>query len=225
MPNHANVYLERLTEIALASVASELEAPHAASRAEVAMAFHFNDAGSHAFQDYYMRILENREVFLATPDFFTTFKRRYSLQAIDREYLVNLEGKKEVLLEYLDADDLNGLYFGYFANADLRHKGESVRRNLGSFFAKFVHTFKPTEYCALDNPIKNLLGLEKESFFMAFLAISSAYRSWVTTSPSTLAAIRALTSKDKEIDRYVSRMSDLKVIDLIFWQRANKPLS
>ncbi len=225
MSSHANEYLERLSQIAQANVASELDPQHAVNRADAAIAYHFNDAGSRAFQDYYLEILENREAFLATPDFFTTFKKRYSLQAIDGEYLANLEGKKEALLELLDADDLNGLYFGYFANADLRHKGKLVRRNLGSFFAKFVHTFRPTEYCALDNPIKDLLGLEKEGFFLAFLAISSAYRSWVVASPSTLAAIRTATSKDKEIGRYVSKMSDLKVIDLIFWQRANKPRS
>ena len=72
-------------------------------------------------------------------------------------------------------------------------------------------------YCALDNPIKALLGLKRENFFPSFLAISAAYRTWISEHPDAMKAVRAEVPPC-----YSSQMTDLKLLDLVLWQRANK---
>lgn len=52
---------------------------------------------------------------------------------------------------------------------EIQQKNGIVKKRLGSFFVKSVHTFQPNKYCALDNPIKKYFGLENESFFVAFI--------------------------------------------------------
>jgi hypothetical protein len=140
------------------------------------LAFHLTDKNSSSFQDYYFLTLTNENYFLTSPTFFRHFKQRYSLQGIDNGYPDRLESDKQNILSLLQADKLADLYFDYFAKANIKRGATRVDKDLGSFFAKFVHTFKPADNWVLDNPIKNFFGLQRESFFISFSVISSAYK-------------------------------------------------
>ena len=142
-----------------------------------------------------------------------------SLQGIHLGYLDLLEEKKTELIRRVKNDELVSLYWEHFGDAEILHKEQAVRKNLGSFFAKFVHTFNPEQYCALDNPIRKLLGLKNESFFQSFLVISAAYRIWISQNPVSMAQVRSAVPASAQ--NKADRMTDLKLLDLVFWYRAN----
>lgn len=186
------------------------------------LAFHLIDKNSSSFQHYYFLTLTNENYFLTSPTFFRDFKKRYSLQGIDNGYLDRLENDKQNILSLLQTDNLADLYFIYFAKASIKHGATTIDKDLGSFFAKLVHTFKPSHYCALDNPIKNYFGLQRESFFIAFSIISSAYRLWAEDNNTLMADIK---QQFKNIDNNNlirhDRVTDLKLLDLVYWSKAN----
>ncbi len=99
----------------------------------------------------------------------------------------------------------------------------SKKKTLVHFFAKLVHTFRPDEYCALDNPIKNYFGLKKESFFISFFIISVEYKHWATDNKKLLKVIREkFKQADKKGILQHDKLTDLKLLDLIFWSKANR---
>ncbi len=97
-----------------------------------------------------------------------------------------------------------------------------MRKTLASFLAKFAHTFSPDRYCALDNPIKNYLGLRREGFYVAFIIISQAYKEWVAENPYLMQQIRMEFENSKIEKSFGDKITDLKLLDLIFWYQANK---
>jgi hypothetical protein len=124
------------------------------------------------------------------------------------------------MLRSVNQDRLVPLYRQYFADAPLTHVGHTVHRNLNSFFTKFVHTFRPKEYCALDNPIKELLGHKRENFVNSFFAISAAYGAWIQRHPQSIISLReAVPLQARELS---NKMTDVKLMDLFLWHRANK---
>lgn len=183
---------------------------------------HLDNKVSAGFQDYYFTTLDNEKLFLSLPDFFRQFKKRYSLQGIDNNYLDGLDKLKKEILKNIRADKLAQLYFDNFNKAKIKHGDGFKEKDLGSFFAKLVHTFRPDEYCALDNPIKNYFGLKKESFFISFFIISVEYKHWATDNKKLLQTIR---DKFKQADKKQiikhDLLTDLKLLDLIFWSKAN----
>lgn len=184
---------------------------------------HLDDKISADFQNYYFLTLDNEELFNNSADFFRQFKKKYSLQGIDNKYLDKLEGLKKEILKKIRADKLAQLYFDTFNKAVIKHGKDFKEKDLGSFFAKIVHTFRPDKYCALDNPIKNYFGLKKESFFISFLIISVEYKHWATDNKKILKIIR---EKLKQVDingkLQHDKLTDLKLLDLIFWSKANR---
>ncbi|OJV36610.1 MAG: hypothetical protein BGO33_10775 [Bacteroidia bacterium 43-41] len=184
---------------------------------------HIDDKASAAFQEFYFLTLDNEPLYYSSRDFFRQFKKRYSLQGIDNNYLDKLERLKKEILENIRADKLAQLYFDSFNKAVIKHGNDYKEKDLGSFFAKLVHTFRPDEYCALDNPIKNYFGLKKESFFISFFIISVEYKHWATTNRKLIESIR---DKFKQADKngvlQHDKLTDLKLLDLIFWSKANR---
>jgi len=184
---------------------------------------HIGDKVSARFQDYYFKTLDNEELFFSVSDFFRQFKTMYALQGIDNKYLDRLEANKRDILKQIRADNLTQLYFEVFNKAVIKYGESFVEKDLGSFFAKLVHTFRPKDYCALDNPIKNYFGLKKESFFISFFIISSEYKHWATDNK-----IFMQTIKDKfrsaDLNQIINHnhLTDLKLLDLIFWSKANR---
>ncbi|MBV6462569.1 MAG: hypothetical protein HJHJAOHD_02745 [Flavobacteriales bacterium] len=184
---------------------------------------HLDDKVSAGFQDYYFLTLDNEKLYNSSTDFFRQFKKRYSLQGIDNNYLDKLEGLKKEILKNIRADKLAQLYFNTFNKAVIKHGKDFIEKDLGSFFAKLVHTFRPDEYCALDNPIKNYFGLKKESFFISFFIISVEYKHWATDNKKLLKIIREkFKQADKKGILQHDKLTDLKLLDLIFWSKANR---
>lgn len=184
---------------------------------------HLEDKGSASFQDYYFLTLDNEKLYNSSTDFFRQFKKRYSLQGIDNNYLDKLEGLKKEILKNIRADKLAQLYFDTFNKAVIKHGKDFKEKDLGSFFAKLVHTFRPDEYCALDNPIKNYFGLKRESFFISFFIISVEYKHWATDNKKLLKIIREkFKQADKKGILQHDKLTDLKLLDLIFWSKANR---
>lgn len=214
-------YLISLSDNVKLTIAEVLSADTAVDTAKTAFAFHFNDAASLKFQRYYAETVDNPRSYLDSPHFFKTFKNQYALQGIDNAYLVALEDNKGSLLCLIEDHALSRLYLEHFASAAIQHKGALVRKNLGSFFAKFVHTFKPADYCALDNPIKNYFGLSRESFFVALLVTSHAYKEWASETPDELSRIKAELLTHESAKPFATKITDLKLLDLIFWFKAN----
>src|SRR5690606_26282204 len=82
---------------------------------------HLDDKVSAGFQDYYFLTLDNEELYYSSTDFFRQFKKRYSLQGIDNNYLDKLEGLKKEILKNIRADKLAQLYFDTFNKAVIKH--------------------------------------------------------------------------------------------------------
>ena len=186
------------------------------------MISHLKEEKSKKIQIYYFRIIKNEVEYLQTNDFFKKFKREYSLQGIDNGFLNNLELNKKEILENIKSDKLTVLYFSTFCKASIKHGENFVEKDLGSFFAKLVHTFRPEYYCALDNPIKNYFKLKK-SFFLSFIIISDVYKKWSKENENILSEIRRrFEQADKEKIIKQDKLTDLKLLDLIFWSKSNR---
>ena len=183
---------------------------------------HIENKTSASFQEYYFRTLNNDSDFISSNDFFRQFKKRYSLQGIDNGFLDKLEENKPEILKLIREKSLTTLYINHFSQALIKHGDSQKQKDLGSFFAKLVHHFLPNEFCALDNPIKDYFKLKKESFFIAFITISTAYERWATINHATMNDIRKEFIKlDKCNIINHSIISNHKLLDLIFWSKAN----
>lgn len=217
-----NSYTDRHIERVRQQISSDINNKTVDNVVRTFLAFHLADKNSSSFQDYYFLTLTNENYFLASPTFFQEFKQKYSLQGIDSGYLGRLESDKHNILSLLRTNKLADLYFDYFAKAQIKHGATTISKDLGSFFAKLVHTFKPDDYCALDNPIKNYFGLQRESFFIAFSIISSAYKLWAVDNKKLLADMKKQFENidNKHLIRH-DRVTDLKLLDLIYWSKAN----
>lgn len=183
---------------------------------------HISNRKSASFQRYYFAMLNNEQEYYSSTTFFKEFKKQYSLQGIDNAYLARLESRKKEILQYIREGKLAQLYFDVFKRSSIMQRSGLIEKDLGSFFAKLVHTFKPDEYCALDNPIKDYFGLRKESFFMAFTIISTVYKQWASDNEGLMKVIREkFIAIDSEKQIQHESLTDLKVLDLIFWSKAN----
>lgn len=222
MNEQVDKYLHYLVHIIVKKIDADINELSAENIVKKELSRYIYKFRPNGFHNYYFQILNNEERFLENNGFFREFKSQYSLQGIDNKCLENLESKKIEMLSLIKQDRLFELYSHHFASVQIRHKDHFVNKNLGSFFAKFVHTFRPADYCALDNPIKNYFGLKNESFFIAFLAFSKAYKIWSERESSTISIIRReFKGVDKQICFRHDKMSDLKILDLIFWTKAN----
>lgn len=185
---------------------------------------HLNNSKSREFHEYYFKTLSNSEYFLEKASFFKEFRTRYSLQGIDNDFMDIIEGRKKEILKSIEAGEITKLYFDIFFKARIKSKDQIVEKDLSSFFTKLIHTFRPNEYCALDNPIRHFLGIRKESFFIGFVLISSAYKKWAFENQDKIKGIKRDFSKidSKSIFDH-SRVTDMKLIDLVMWAKANTP--
>lgn len=220
---HIGIYLEHHIAAVSAKIQTSISEEELEHLVQVSLGFHLTDPKSSAFQSYYFQVLENRDFYFEQPDFFKQFKKQYSLQGIDNEYLRHLEVNKKPIMDLVDQGKLARLYGQYFRSARIKHGQTWRHKELGSFFAKFVHMYRPQEFCALDNPIKNYLGLAKESFFVSHYVISAAYKMCAEQKGLLLGSIRrefAAIDHRRVFDH--QRISDLKLLDLMLWSQANR---
>ena len=178
--------------------------------------FHFKNKTSNNFQNYYSKILLNQIYYFSNGNFFGEFKSKYSLQGIDNNCLNNFETRKTEIIELIEMNDLVTLYFSHFADRKIKSKKKEVRKDLDSFYTKFVHTFLPEKYPPLDNPIKNMLGFKKESFIFSFFCIAELYSSFAKENASLVKRIKEIF-KNSETQKF----SDMNLIDLVLWKEAD----
>lgn len=223
MTTNEKIYIDHLKKSVYDKISADINENNIDSIVTEYLQFHIADNKSASFQDYYFRTLNNEEDFASSTDFFRQFKKQYSLQGIDNGFLDRLEKKKAEILKHIRADKLAHLYFDTFNKATIKHKDTTIEKDLGSFYSKLVHTFRPDDYCALDNPIKNYFGLGKESFFISFIIISAEYNKWTKDHKDLVKSIRnGFMQLDKEEIIKHELLTDLKLLDLIFWTKANK---
>ena len=91
-------YLNRLSNNVKERISDILNDEAEANVIIEAFNFHFNDAASLDFQKYYFETINNRANYLGLERFFARFKKQYSLQAVDNDYLNRLERQKETIL-------------------------------------------------------------------------------------------------------------------------------
>ncbi len=183
---------------------------------------HLDSAASAKFHAYYFSIIKNVNHFLATTNFFRKFNQHYSLRGMDNNFLDKLENNKTGLIEFIKKDQLVELYFSVFHKAKVIHKLTTVEMDLSSFFTKLVHTFRPSDYCAMDNLVKNYFGLKSEGFFMSFLVICDAYKQWTADNSKLIAGIKENFKSIDTKEIFVhDQITDLKLLDLIFWRKAD----
>jgi hypothetical protein len=187
-----------------------------------AIRYHLTTKLTYDFHVYYLQTVSNLQHFLITNDYFRTFKQKYALQGIDTNYLERLENQKTTIIQLIQENKIAKLYFDYFSKVQLQYNGKLITKDLGSFFTKLVHTFRPDCYSPLDNPIKDYFGLRKESFFVSFLVISCACKEWTHDNQVLMLTVRQRCKQIDSMDKLkIDRLSDLKVLDLIFWFEAN----
>lgn len=219
---YINPYISRLEKNVYDKISDEINVSSIDRIVNENLQFHLSNIRSSSFQKYYFQTINNEMLFLNNSHFFQTFKYQYALQGIDNVFLAKLEENKSEILALIREDNLATLFFKYFHRVKLKHGKRFIEKDLGSFFAKLVHTFKPDRYCALDNPIKVYFGLLKESFFISFQIISKEYVDWAENNFEILEKIRM---KLYQIDKYSlidpEKLTDLKLLDLIFWSNAN----
>lgn len=221
--NNTIQYIEKLEQLVYQKISAEINEMSRPESFDECFGFHINDTKSANFQRYYFQTIKNEELFLSSANFFRQFKTQYSLQGIDNLYLDKLEKDKAEILHLIRENKLSQLYFDFFYKAKLKHGNGVKEKDLGSFFAKLVHTFDPDNYCALDNPIKDYFGLSKESFFVSFQIVSKSYAEW---GKHHQPIVSFLKMRLQEIDMkkiiHQEKLTDLKLLDLIFWSKANK---
>jgi hypothetical protein len=222
MQKEISNYLDELKDKVKNEISRLLSDKDAVGMARDAFKNYFSNTKSSAFHNYYSETISNKKSFLLDPDFFGKFKQQYALQGVDRGYLKYLEDNKPEILRLIEMNKISNLYFNFFAKASIQHGKVKKQKNLGSFFTKLVHTFAPDKYCALDNPIKNCFGLEKEGFYISFIVISEAYKEWSDENPVIMDKIKLeleIFTKEKPSN---SNVTNLKLLDLIFWYQANR---
>jgi len=176
------------------------------------------------FMKFYEEIIsDNVNYFKGRKDSFRQFTKEYSIQGLTLGYLNFLETKKIEILDLLKKKELLELYKKYFYKQEIKNKKGIHQKSFGSFYSKLVHTFHPEEYTALDNSIKKSFGLNREGFFISFLAVSRAYRQFVVNNNSVIEGIKnEIQSSPKSDFLNFKLISDLKLIDLILWVKENR---
>jgi hypothetical protein len=147
----------------------------------------------------------------------------YSLQGIDNSFLDQLEKEKINIHESFKKGQYFEIYQKHFYIAKIKYGKSYKEKELGSFYSKLLSTLGPDEFTALDQPVKNYLGLGKESFIVAYSIINDCYRSTVAEKKIFFSEIRKRWKlKNTKNKTRIDNISDLKLIDLIMWYKANK---
>jgi len=223
MVKHLDAYIDKLINSVYKKISEDLSEASIYIEASDIM-IHTKEPKLIAFHKYYLQIKSNKNAFTSSNIFFRDFKRHYALQGISNYYLdKKLEKHKAEILKLIEEDRLFDLYFTFFKKAEIQKENSPpIIKSLGSFFTKLVHTFNPSNYCALDNPIKEYFGLKTEGFYISFLIISYAYKNWITANSNLVKLLRQYIVEN-DVNNFLqsSELTDFKILDLIFWTKVN----
>ncbi len=228
-------YLSRLTELVCIKINSYFKDKE--GKEEEMIKKHFIDRIDDSknkkqfanFQKYYFETLEDKKNFYST-NFLKKFIHQYRIQGIDGGTIKRLDNnkeKKDEILKLIESNQLSDLYFNHFANVEINRKDKIKEKNLGSFFTKIVHTFKPDDYTPLDIPLRKYFDLEDESYLVSFIVVSNAYKKWANEIDNN-ERLKSLRKELKDADKnnliQHSRVTDMKLLNLIFWSVADNEM-
>jgi hypothetical protein len=174
--------------------------------------------------------------YFETPDFFKRFGAVYPAQLTPSDYYANLELHKEHIFNLITAADtskfapeeLQELYRCYFAKKPV----DLPRRHMNFSYTSLLHVFYPERFTSVNNPVINYfkditknntdINLNDFDFICWSRLLSQAYRNWAESNPNIIRRLRALF-KENDPDGliYNDKLTDIKVLDLIFWARTN----
>lgn len=181
-----------------------------------------DDLSSRQFHAFYLQYTRHPEAIHQEPQFFRLFKQRYSLQGIPNTTLDEWERDKPEIIRQLMDNPFEG-YLRFFHQRTFVFAESSREKSMTSFFTKLLHTLRPDEYSALDNPIRKLLGLKKESFFYSYCIINTAYQQFISNNSPFLQQLRhQLNDMDSAGVLEEPLLSSYKLLDMIFWWKANR---
>jgi hypothetical protein len=171
---------------------------------------------------YYLYVTGQRNRITREPNFMHTFKQKYGLQYIDVACLDKLEANKRRIINGILKNPFK-VYNDFFANVRFFQKGEERSKRLTSFFTKLAHTVAPDQFSALDNPIRKYFHVNNESFFVSYCLINDTYVQWIKKNRRILRHLRqSIHSYDTDNALQVDALEDLKILDMIFWYKANR---
>lgn len=181
-----------------------------------------NERGLIRGHTYYLEITRQKTKIIRQHNFMHTFKKRYGLQYIDRACLDNFEANKKYILNNIVKRPFK-IYNDFFASVRVIQNGQETRKKLTSFFTKLAHTISPDQFSALDNPIRAYFGIKNESFFVSYALLNETYTVWIRKNKRLMKQLRSkIESHDVNDTLKLDTLEDLKLLDMIFWFKANR---
>ncbi|WP_298707387.1 hypothetical protein [Chitinophaga sp.] len=152
--------------------------------------------------------------------FINKFAKAYSLtRGIKAELRAQMESQKYTIVNLIEKSPFEA-YTNFFMHA--KFNDEDKERNLASFFTKLAHTVNPNEYYCLDSYVRVYFKLHREGFFYSYCIIGAAYKKWIADNKPLLRKLRhAISSADKSNALKISELTDLKLLDMIFWAKGD----
>ena len=172
--------------------------------------------------EYYLEVTKQITLIKRQHNFMHTFKRRYGLQYIDRTCLDTLERKKNYIITNIVTNPFK-IYNDFFARACIIENGVEKHKRLTSFFTKLAHTISPSKFSALDNPIRHYFEINNESFIVSYGLLNETYSKWLKTNHNLLLRLRRkISAHDQNNILELDSLENLKLLDMIFWFKANR---
>lgn len=161
-----------------------------------------------SFISYYNRTVLDKERIR-----FGEFKKQWAIQGMTKEiYTYFDENYDQLKGEIITKKDISS----FFENYCTRDRRE------GSFCSKLFHTFFPSEFPPVDNPIRRRFNLKNEDFITSVLIIKKGYELFVKGNPKLINLIRKILSEDKFSFLRIDELSDIRILDMYFWFKLNR---
>lgn len=170
---------------------------------------YLKDEMSKEFNEYYNQTVLDKEKIN-----FGTFSYQWSLH-LRRNHIDYLNKNYELLKkEIIEKKDINLFYQKFGID-------ENGRRNK-SFCCKLFHTFLPNEFIPLDNPIKDHFELGKFDFLLCEEIVRKGYLMFISKNQEKIKLIRDILSKEEFKFFRVKELSDIRLLDMMYWYILNR---
>lgn len=167
-----------------------------------------NDKRTLSFIEYYNKTILDKEKIK-----FSEFKSKWAIQGMTKEiYLYFDENYESLREEIVYKKDIRT----FFEKHCVKKRKES------SFCSKLFHTFLPSEFPPIDNPIRKKFNLNKEDFITSVLIIKRAYELFINQNPDFIKRIRIVLSKNKFAYLRINELSDIRILDMYYWFKLNR---
>ena len=190
---------------------------------------HLENKAMMRFHEYYFKVLQNKEYFLQTKNVFQEFGNKYGIKNFPKELYSQFDENKIDILPNIEYGNFDGLYDVYrdfiisFHNFEFYSEKKHDILSIKSFYTKLVHTFIPKNYSMLDNNIICYFNTDSVDFFEAFACISRVYELWSEKNQDIIQRFReAIEKHDTKKVFPKDKITDLKILDMIFWVEAKK---